>query len=82
LPQARLAIEIDGMAHDMGDRPQRGEARDSRLAEKNMITLRIPTSTVMDDLDAIVAHIVERCASPLHHPADGPPPHAGHGEDE
>jgi hypothetical protein len=46
-----------------------------------MITLRIPASTVMDDLDAIVAHIVERCASPLHHPADGPPPHAMHGED-
>ncbi|WP_151953632.1 endonuclease domain-containing protein [Sphingomonas sp. EC-HK361] len=79
--QARLAIEIDGMAHDMGDRPERDQVRDRRLAEQGIVTLRFPAFQVMADLDGVVAHILQHCAPPLHHPADGPPPHATHGED-
>jgi very-short-patch-repair endonuclease len=80
--QARLAIEIDGIAHDMGDRPARDRDRDAWLGQQGVATLRLPASAVMDDLEAVVRAIVARCASPLHHPADGPPPHALHGEDE
>jgi very-short-patch-repair endonuclease len=80
--RARLAIEIDGMAHDMGERPARDEARDRWLAGHGIATLRIAAAAVMDDPEAVAVHILERCASPLHHPSDGPPPHAAHGEDE
>ncbi|MBV9842371.1 MAG: DUF559 domain-containing protein [Sphingomonadaceae bacterium] len=80
--RARLAIEIDGMTHDMGDRPERDRRRDLWLADQGIATLRIAASEVMNDAEAVVAAICARCASPLHHPADGPPPHATHGEDE
>jgi very-short-patch-repair endonuclease len=80
--QAKLAIGVDGMAHDLGDRPRRDDIRDRRLAEMEISTLRRPATAVMNHLDAVVAHILERSASPLHHPSDGPPPHAAHGEDQ
>ena len=80
--RARLAIEIDGMAHEMGDRPERDAKRDRWLAGHGVVTLRLPVLAVMSDLDGVVTHILERCAFPLHHPSDGPPPHAAHGEDE
>jgi very-short-patch-repair endonuclease len=80
--QARLAIEIDGAAHDMGDRPERDRARDRWLAERGIATLRVSAGEVMANTDAVVAAICERCTLPLHHPADGSPPHARHGEDE
>ncbi len=79
--QAKLAIEIDGMAHDMGNRPARDRARDEWLAAQGVATLRLPAARVMADLDDVVRAIILRCALPLHHPADGPPPHAIHGED-
>nr|WP_246152450.1 endonuclease domain-containing protein [Sphingomonas montanisoli] len=76
---ARLAIEIDGEVHGRGDRPQRDEIRDSRLAQSGFRTLRIPARDVLNDLDAVVRAIVEACKAgqPLHHPSDGPPPRAG-----
>ena len=80
--QAKLAIEVDGAAHDMGDHPERDRLRDTVLAAQGIETLRIPAADVMDGLDRVVAAILERCALPLHHPSDGPPPHALHGEDE
>jgi len=80
-PQAKLAIEIDGAAHDMGDRPERDWLRDAMLAAQGISTVRIPAADVMAGLDRVVAAILDRCALPLHHPADGPPPHAQHGED-
>jgi very-short-patch-repair endonuclease len=66
----------------MGNRPARDEARDRWLVGRGVTTLRLPASVVMDHLESVVAHILERCASPLHHPSDGPPPHATQGEDE
>ncbi|WAC47890.1 endonuclease domain-containing protein [Asticcacaulis sp. SL142] len=34
--KARLVIEIDGMAHDVGDRPERDIQRDQWLREKGL----------------------------------------------
>ena len=75
---ASLAIEIDGMAHDMGGNPERDARRDAWLAERGIATLRIAASDVLSDLDSVVRHIIDRC-QPLHHPAvpDGPPPLQG-----
>jgi len=81
-PRAKLAIEIDGMAHDMGDRPQRDVSRDRWLSEQGIATMRVPASDVFQRLEIVVEMILEQAAFPLHHPADGPPPHALHREDE
>src|SRR5687768_3280166 len=43
-PQARLAIEVDGVAHDMGDMPVRDERCDAWLKERGLRILRIPAA--------------------------------------
>jgi very-short-patch-repair endonuclease len=62
--RANLAIEVDGMVHDMGDRPARDEARDAWLERHRIATLRIAASEVLADsvavAEAIVAYVEER----------------------
>lgn len=62
--RANLAIEVDGFAHDMGDRPERDVARDAWLGEHRINTIRIPASDVFRDASgvaqAIVSYVVER----------------------
>ncbi|WP_309661637.1 DUF559 domain-containing protein [Sphingomonas sp.] len=72
-----LVIEIDGSPHDYGDRPERDSVRDAYLRERGCRVLRVLASDVNSDLDAVLMLIAERVKNPLHHPADGPPPHAG-----
>jgi len=75
---ARLAIEVDGMAHDMGGNPAMDAARDQWFGRAGIATLRIPAKAVLDDLDAVLTLIVVEAQArlPLHHPAapGGPPP--------
>src|SRR5918994_4566664 len=77
--EARLAIEIDGISHDMGGRPIADERRDAWLRSRNVEALRIPAGDVARAPDQVVEWIVAACeqrASPLHHPrlrGDGPP---------
>ncbi|KHK89696.1 hypothetical protein LK12_20340 [Novosphingobium malaysiense] len=82
---ARLAIEVDGMVHGMGDNPDRDDARDRWFASAGIATLRIPASAILDDLEAALALIVAeaRARLPLHHPAmpGGPPPRDKLGEE-
>ena len=76
----RLAIEVDGEAHSMGDRPQRDLKRDSSLSQAGFDTLRIAAREVLDNLDGVLTHILTTCESrPLHHDAArrGPPPRSG-----
>ena len=80
-PAARVAIEVDGMAHDMGDNPERDAMRDALWAKQDVAVLRVAARDVMADLYAVARLIVERCSTPLHHPAGGPPPPAARGED-
>jgi very-short-patch-repair endonuclease len=61
-PSARLAIEIDGTAHDFGDRPQRDDARDTWLVAKGISTLRIPAADVMSNFEGTTQLILARCA--------------------
>ena len=82
---ARLTVEIDGIAHDMGERPERDVVRDARFASAGVETLRIAAAEVLQDpadiVDRIIRHAVARL--PLHHPAapGGPPPRGKLGED-
>ena len=75
---AKLGIEVDGVAHDMGDRPQRDASRDRWLSEKGIQVMRIPARHVLQDLDAVVRQIIISCR-PLHPDAArrGPPPLQG-----
>ena len=80
-PAARLAIEVDGEAHDRGDRPARDEIRTEWLRSADIEVLRIPAKDVLGDPDAIAEALLRLCASkarPLHHSAapSGPPPRA------
>lgn len=75
----RLAIEVDGEAHDRGDRPQRDAARDAHLTSMGFAMMRIPAREVLGNLEGVVAGIVDQCRAlrPLHQPAAGPPPRSG-----
>src|SRR5271154_4532373 len=46
--KARLAVEIDGIGHDMGGRPQRDERRDAWLKKHGVTVVRIPAAEVSD----------------------------------
>jgi very-short-patch-repair endonuclease len=74
---ARLVIEVDGIAHDLGDRPERDVERTLRLENRGYRVLRIPAADVLRDADAAAQSIIAFAATPLHRPADGPPPRAG-----
>jgi very-short-patch-repair endonuclease len=77
--QARLAIEVDGEAHDRGDNPQQDEERDRAIARLGFLTMRIPAVEVFKNLEGVISGIVKACLArgPLHRPAAGPPPRAG-----
>ena len=56
--KASLAIEVDGEAHDRGDRPGRDEQRDAWLAEHGVRVIRIPAREVLCDPVAVAEAIV------------------------
>jgi very-short-patch-repair endonuclease len=82
---ARLAIEVDGIAHTMGNRPERDVRRDAWLRAEGIETMRIAANDILKDAagtaDGIITYARSRL--PLHHPAalDGPPPRDKLGED-
>nr|WP_066589736.1 DUF559 domain-containing protein [Sphingomonas pruni] len=81
-PSAKLAIEVDGEAHERGDQPQRDAERDAWVADQGIRTLRVAAADVLSDLDSVTRLIVAECGTfPLHQPSAGPPPHAAHRED-
>ncbi len=64
-----IAFEIDGIAHDMGDRPQRDIRRDAKLGKLGIEVIRIPAADVLRDVDGVAEAIVKLCH-------DRPPPSA------
>ena len=79
--RARLAIEVDGQAHDRGKRPVTDEIRDRIMAERDFRTLRLSAGDVLKNMDNCVTAIVAACGErmPLHYclEGDGPHPRAG-----
>jgi len=55
--RARLAVEVDGAMHGIGDAPERDARRDAWLAERGVRTLRLPAALIRDDLDAALRMI-------------------------
>jgi very-short-patch-repair endonuclease len=55
---ARLAIEVDGEAHNRGDRPTRDAVRDEWLAQQGLRVLRYPAGDVLSNLEGVVREIM------------------------
>ena len=49
--KAKLAVEIDGMAHDAEDRPERDARRDAWLQGQGVTVVRIPARDVLRSPD-------------------------------
>ena len=60
---ARLAIEVDGFAHETGDRPQRDETRSEWLRSQGIEVLRIPAKDVLADPDSVADGLLRLCAN-------------------
>jgi very-short-patch-repair endonuclease len=84
--RARLAIEIDGGSHDMGDQPERDARRDAWLLERGIETIRVRVADLRqsfdETLDAIEHMAQARCERQAPSPAFGgpPPPLRGGGD--
>lgn len=59
--KAKVGIEIDGIAHDMGDRPERDVQRDAWLKQEGIEIVRIPATKVLKSPEAIAEAIVRNC---------------------
>jgi very-short-patch-repair endonuclease len=62
--EASLIIEVDGDAHDRGDRPERDENRDHWFARRGLEVMRVPAGELFSNLDGVVAGIVTRAGEP------------------
>ena len=80
LPSAKLAIEVDGQAHDMGGNPARDTRRDAWLAGRGIEVLRIPAKDILGEraLEGVLQAIAElgrtRSAVPPPSASRPPPP--------
>ena len=61
--KARLAVEIDGMSHDMGDRPERDVRRDAWLKARGVTVMRIAAGEAMARIDETADGIVRMAAA-------------------
>ncbi|HEX6375140.1 MAG TPA: endonuclease domain-containing protein [Allosphingosinicella sp.] len=59
--EAGLALEVDGISHEMGDNPQRDERRDRWLAGKGVMTLRVTAVDVLREMEAVLRLVVHLC---------------------
>jgi very-short-patch-repair endonuclease len=55
---ARLAIEVDGEAHDRGDRPLRDAVRDEWLARQGTCVQRYSAAEILTNLEGVVRDIM------------------------
>jgi very-short-patch-repair endonuclease len=51
--KARLAVEVDGMSHDVAHRPQRDAQKDAWLRERSITVLRVPAIDVIRRIDEV-----------------------------
>lgn len=77
--ERRLIVEIDGIAHDISDRPERDARRDEWMRSCGMEVIRIPASDVLRDSESVASSLARLCVAPP--PPSGaahlPPPPAG-----
>ena len=59
--KAKIGIEIDGIAHDMGDRPERDEMRDTWLSIQGIEMVRIPATEVLKSSEDVAEAVLRLC---------------------
>ena len=59
--KARVGIEIDGISHNMADRPARDERRDGWLREQGIEVVRIAAADVLRSPDDVAEAVVRYC---------------------
>ena len=69
--ETAVAIEVDGLAHELGANPQRDERRDAWLTSRGIRTIRVRAIDVRDNLEGVVAYIIEECRRRT--PSSSPP---------
>jgi len=60
-PAARLGIEIDGIAHDLGDRSGRDASRDAFLHARGSTIMRIAAKDVLESPAEVAEAICAAC---------------------
>jgi len=58
---AKLAIEVDGFAHDCAGVIEKDAARSHFLRSQGVATTRIPARLVLEDIEAVVVRIAQIC---------------------
>lgn len=58
---AKCGFEINGVAHDMGERPARDDARDAWLTERGIRVMRVPAREVLGDPVGVAEAMVRIC---------------------
>lgn len=73
----RLLIEIDGIVHNMGDRPEQDTRRDGALTALGWTVLRIPAADLLKDVGSMAVSIVVYADSLRPLRPYGAPPRSG-----
>ncbi len=61
--RARLAVEVDGEGHALGNQPAHDQRRDVWLARHGVATLRFAANDIRDNLEGVVQAIVIAAAA-------------------
>jgi very-short-patch-repair endonuclease len=61
--ERRIAIEIDGVSHDMGDQPERDIRRDAKLRSMGIQVIRIAAADALKDAFKVAESLVALCAT-------------------
>jgi very-short-patch-repair endonuclease len=72
--EASPCVEVDGASHGVGNRPELDARRDDWLAGKDIRTLRISASLVLDEVDDAVRMIVHVAGAAAGRVQRKPPP--------
>ena len=74
--ETALAIEIDGLAHELGSNPDRDARRDKWVLAQGVRTLRIRATDIRDNLEGVATLILEECLGRTPTRIAPPPPSA------
>ncbi len=61
--RSRLCVEVDGIAHDMGNRPQRDAHRDAWLREQGIQVFRIAAAEILKSPEDVAESLVRHCSA-------------------
>ena len=63
--KAKVVIEVDGIVHDMGNRPKKDAERDRFLESRQLHAVRIAASDVLADPNRVAEAVIAICEAKL-----------------